>query len=107
MSEAVIISGLASVVITLAGVVVSLAYHVRDLNKTITTRADECAAAAALAAEKRRGDGEKHRAEILALSGAQAELLVSTNRTLDALLASRRRPTGNGEPGGAENGDRD
>ncbi len=95
MGETAIISALGGALATLAGVVVALAKHIRDLNRLLTERSDSAAAESARLAERWRRDTaelrEAHKGELVAILERQSELLVGTNRTLDAIFDRARR----------------
>lgn len=86
--------GLAGVVTTLAGIIVKMALHTRDLNKQIETiqnariaQADQCATEKSkIYKEWMASDGkirDEHRTEMRERDAKQQELLLWINRTLD------------------------
>lgn len=82
MTEGHAIAALVTVVSTLAGIIAKMALHVRDLNKRLTQQAEKHAQATATLHTEWRG-------EIKTMNKAHSQLLLQTNRTLDAWLAAR------------------
>ena len=93
VTEGQIIAALATVVVSLVGGIVRMAFHIRDLNKTLTVQAETHGKQAAAQASE-------HATAIYALQEAWREeaneradktekLLLHTNRTLDAVLRSK------------------
>lgn len=99
--------GLAGVVTTLAGVIVKMALHTRDLNKQIETiqnarisQADQCATEKSkIYKEWFASDAkirEDHRAELRERDAKQQELLLWINRTLDKFQADQNEESRHG-----------
>jgi len=93
ITEGQIIAALATVVISLAGVIARMAFHIRDLNKRLTEQAETHAIQTASQSNKHAKATQDlqtaWREESNDRAERHAELLLHTNRTLDALLRSK------------------